>query len=53
MKVRISFTVDVDAAAWSVEYGTGTTAEDVRADVRQHAEDSVVSHFDSMGVLNI
>lgn len=49
MKIRVSFTVDVDPVAWSREYGT--TREDVRADVNLYVHNATHAQFDSQGVL--
>lgn len=53
MKVRISFTVDVDPDAWVEEYGWSSEAalSDIRADVQEHARDSILGQFDSLGLL--
>ena len=37
MKVRISFTVDIDPEAWALTYGI-EGAEGIREDVKAHAE---------------
>lgn len=50
MKVRVAFTIDVDPATWSAEYGIEPA--EVRRDVQDHAEQSIRAHFDSVGVLN-
>jgi len=48
MKVRISFTVDVDAEAWMGEYGVGR--DEVRSDVQEHAAYLVAQLYREMGV---
>lgn len=50
MKVKASFTVDVDEEAWSQEYGTQTAAE-IRGDVKHHVESYAVMQLQSLGVL--
>jgi hypothetical protein len=49
MKVRVNFTVDVDPDSWAEEYGTHP--RDLRRDVQDHARQSVLGLFDSLGVL--
>ena len=49
MKVRISFTVDVDPLAWSENYGV--TGSDVRPDVQNYAEQVLLQQFEESGVL--
>ena len=36
MKIGVVLTVEVDPEAWALEYGTGTTASEVRQDVRDY-----------------
>lgn len=38
MKIRIELTVEVDADAWNLEYGT-TAKNEVRKDVLSHVRD--------------
>ena len=49
MKVRIALTLDINADAWMAEYGTPKT--EIRTDVRDHVTQSVLSHFEELGVL--
>lgn len=50
MKVRVTFTVDIDPDAWEAEYGVPRA--ELREDVNSHIEGSVLAHFDSLGLLN-
>lgn len=36
MRVRMTFTVDVDMAQWVAEYGPGESAAEIREDVRSY-----------------
>lgn len=49
MRVRVEVTLDVDAEAWCSEYGVERA--DVRTDVKSHAEQSLLAHFDDLGLL--
>ena len=49
MKIKVTLTVDVDPAAWADEYGTRLS--EVREDVKRHAANSLLAHFESVGVL--
>lgn len=49
MKVRVSFTVNIDADAWSSEYGVAL--ENVRADVQEYARHVVLGQFGDNGLL--
>jgi hypothetical protein len=51
MKVKITLTVDIDPAAWDLNYGTGTSAKDIREDVKSHCEGTVLQHLDDLGLL--
>jgi hypothetical protein len=51
VKVRVTFTVDVDPEAWSLNYGTGTDPADVREDVRRYVENGAVEQLREVGVL--
>jgi hypothetical protein len=51
MKVKITFTVDIDPEVWDLNYGTGTSAKAIREDVQNSAEDAIQSHFEQIGVL--
>lgn len=50
MKVQVTVTLDVDPEMWATAYGVEGAAE-IRADVKQHAAESIRDHFDSMGLL--
>ena len=49
MKVKVSFTLDIDSKAWQAEYGIDPA--DVRADVQQYIENSVVAHLSDAGLI--
>lgn len=49
MKVRVAFTVEVDAQAWADEYGVEVDA--VREDVRSYVASSVREHLSDLGLL--
>lgn len=49
MKVRINFTVDIDARVWEGEFGTPT--EEIRSDVKQYAQRLAIEALDSQGLL--
>jgi hypothetical protein len=49
MKVRLDFTVDIDATAWIENYGV--EAQEVRDDVERHAKYIVISELDAMDAL--
>lgn len=51
MEVRVTVTVDVDVAAWRLEYGTSGSDQDVADDVRRYVENVVHSQLASVGVL--
>lgn len=50
MKINVTVTLDVDAEMWTAAYGVEGVA-DIRADVKQHAAESIRDHFDTMGLL--
>ena len=50
MKVKITLTVDIDAASWTLNYGVEGAAA-IRADVIAYVENAVVEQFRDMGVL--
>lgn len=52
MKVRIEFTLGIDIRAWAAEYGTGTTASVVRADVHTYIRNLVAEALDGLGHLD-
>ena len=43
MKVRVSFTVDIDAEAWAREYGV--PMNEVRADVNRYVSQGMYDHL--------
>ena len=49
MKIRVAFTVDVDAKGWADEYGMEVW--EVRADVQKMLEQVAVSHVEQLGLL--
>lgn len=51
MKVRVSFTVDIDAEAWADEYGTERDSAPTRADVQRHVQNMTMAQLDSLGLL--
>jgi len=51
MKVRISFTVDIDPQAWADEYGTERDGAPTHGDVQRHVESMVTAQLDSLGLL--
>jgi hypothetical protein len=52
MRISVTLSLDVDPEAWDLEYGTGTAAKDVRADVQAHVRGTVHEHFRELGVLD-
>lgn len=50
MKVRVSFTIDIDPKAWSEEYGVETAAE-IRQDVSDNIRYGVLAHLEEQGLL--
>jgi hypothetical protein len=48
MKIRISFTVDIDPEVWALEYGLDPS--EVRADVQTYIAESVRGELDSRGM---
>ena len=43
VKVTVTITVTVDPEAWDEQYGTGTTAALVKADVKRYVANSVAN----------
>lgn len=41
MKINVVFTIEVDPATWNTSYGSGTSAAEVRADVREYVFNQV------------
>lgn len=52
MKVKVSFTVDVDPDAWDLNFGTGTDAATVRDDARRYVENGAVDQLRDLGLLS-
>lgn len=50
MKVRVTFTVEVDRDAWAEAYGMDNDARDIRADVSAWAYHGIVSHIVNNGL---
>lgn len=50
MKIRVEFTVDIDADVWCEVYGIGKP--DVRDDVRSYIENSFYMHCADEGLLS-
>ena len=51
MKVKVSFTIEIDADAWELNYGT--PRQDIREDVKNYAESAVIEQFAAVGVLEV
>lgn len=51
LKVKIEFTVEIDMAAWVMNYGTPNSPVVVRADVREYARNEVIEQLRHVGVL--
>ena len=49
MKVKVSFTVDIDPEAWALNYGIKNA--EIREDVKRFAEDAVLDQFQACGLL--
>lgn len=49
MKIRIAFTLDVDAAAWAEEYGCDR--RDVRSDVVSYVSQEAWTHLRDRGLI--
>lgn len=50
MKIKVSFTVEIDPSVWTLNYGI-EGAEDIRADVRTYLEETALNQLDAVGVL--
>lgn len=50
MKVKVSFTVDIDPEVWTLNYGVEGAAE-IRADVKVYAEDAARNQLTEVGAL--
>ena len=50
MKVRVSFTLEIDPEAWEGNYGVAG-AREIRADVQQYARTIVLDQFGRTGNL--
>jgi hypothetical protein len=51
MKVRVSFTIDIDPEAWDTNFGTGREAKAVRADVQTYVENGARDLLRDLGLL--
>lgn len=49
MKVRISFTVDVDPESWALNYGISGDAA-IRADAKEKARHDLTEHWGPSGL---
>lgn len=49
MKVRVSFTVDIDPDSWTLNYGI-EGAKAIREDAKNFAELTVRSQFEASGI---
>ena len=49
MKVKVSFTLDLDSEAWQRDYGVAK--ENVRADVQTYVENGTKDHLRELGLL--
>ena len=52
LPVKIEFTIHVSAEDWDLNFGTGTSAAAVRADVKSRVPYLTAGQFDSDGVTN-
>lgn len=50
MKIRVELTVDIDPGAWTLNYGV-EGAKEIREDVRNYVEGTVVEQLRAVGVL--
>lgn len=50
VRVRVSFTVEVDQKAWADAYGMDNDAGDIRADVNAWAYHGILSHIEQNGL---
>lgn len=50
MKVRVSFTVEIDRDAWADAYGMDNDAKVIRADVSAWAYHGILSHIEQNGL---
>lgn len=50
LKVRVTFTVDIDAEAWTANYGAEGAAA-IREDVRVYVEQGTQMQLEAVGVL--
>jgi len=51
MKINVNVTLDLDPETWSLIYGV-EGASDIRADMKEHAYQSLIEHYLELGVLN-
>jgi len=49
MKVRVSFTLDIDPDAWMLTYGVERS--EVRRDVAEYVEQSALAHLQELELL--
>ena len=49
MKVKIDLTIDIDAAAWEMNYGI-SGAKEIREDVREAVRYAVYAYLEQIGV---
>lgn len=50
MKVKVSFTLDIDPDAWTANYGV-EGAKEIRADVQVYVENGVRDQLRDLGLL--
>lgn len=51
LRVRVSFTVEIDREAWNMNYGTGTDAAAIRADVQTYIENGARDQLSDLDLL--
>lgn len=49
MKVKVEVTLDINVDSWCLNYGTNPN--EVRADAKDHAIQSLTEHFRDLGLL--
>jgi hypothetical protein len=50
MFVSVTVRLDIDTEAWATDYGLETASE-IRADVKEHVQNLVRDHLDSLSLL--
>ena len=50
MKVRVQFTVEIDADKYCAEYGQDLRAAEIRREINEDAEQSVIAWLERVGV---